>query len=130
MTQNQIAYWNMVENHRANLAKEQETHRSNVTNERLQSTNLSEIARSNAAKELLQLMGLQETTRSNMARESETSRHNQRAEMLELYSAQTKGLDTVARNLINALGLVSSNHQKSVGNATDLLQIVLPFLIA
>lgn len=35
MTANQVAYWNMVENRRANLAKEHELNRSNVVKEQL-----------------------------------------------------------------------------------------------
>ena len=36
MTQNQIAYWNLQETKRTNRAREEETHRSNVTREELQ----------------------------------------------------------------------------------------------
>lgn len=35
MTANQIAYWNLQEAKRSNLAKEAETHRTNVENEKL-----------------------------------------------------------------------------------------------
>lgn len=51
MTANQIAYQNMLETRRSNLAKEAETNRSNVAREK-------------------------ETYRSNVAKEVETNRHN------------------------------------------------------
>nr|AVX53652.1 putative ORF1 [Marmot picobirnavirus] len=51
MTQNQIAYWKLVEDRRANQARESETYRSNTAKEK-------------------------ENYRSNVAKESETRRHN------------------------------------------------------
>lgn len=57
MTTNQIAYWNLQETNRANLAKEFENNRSNVARET-------------------------ETNRSNLVNEAETRRHNTEGEKL------------------------------------------------
>lgn len=62
MTQNAIAYLNLVELNRSNLAQERETNRANVARE-------EETNRANIAKET-------ETNRSNLANEAETKRHN------------------------------------------------------
>lgn len=58
MTQNQVAYWNLQENRRSNLAREAETHENNVGTRR-------------------------ENQRANMAREAETSTHNRATEKLQ-----------------------------------------------
>lgn len=69
MTQNQIAYAQFLESGRHNLATEQETHRSNVTNEDISYKNYDETKRHNQA-------GEQETQRHNVAGEKENRRHN------------------------------------------------------
>lgn len=73
MTRNQIAYWEMMENRRSNLAKERETNRSNLANER--ETNRSNLARE-AETMRNNLVVSAETNRANLAREAETNRNN------------------------------------------------------
>lgn len=69
MTANQIAYQRMREEGRANLAREAETKRANLSQEGLRSQELAELGRHNLAVE-------SETARSNLAREAETNRSN------------------------------------------------------
>lgn len=69
MTQNQIAYQNLLETTRSNKAREYETNRANVTKE--QETN-----RSNLANEKIQTDRNVETNRANVARETEEHRKN------------------------------------------------------
>lgn len=80
MTKNQIEYWNLQENKRANLARELETNRANRAREgidssyyqgqlQLRSQELGETRRSNLSREA-------ELYRSNVAREMETHRSN------------------------------------------------------
>lgn len=79
MTYNQIAYWTLQENKRANRAREEEAKRSNQAQEaeaiRSNQAREWETNRSNLAKE-------SETRRANRAYERETNRHNQVAEAL------------------------------------------------
>lgn len=69
MTQNQINYQNHLEQKRANLARETETHRGNLAQEELGKSNLAETKRANLAREV-------ETNRANLAKEAETHRSN------------------------------------------------------
>lgn len=77
MTANQIAYWNLQESKRSNLAKELEMNRSNV------------------AKEL-------ETNRSNVAKEKETHRSNRQKEKIDTARTIITGVDTGLKYLIPA----------------------------
>lgn len=95
-TSNQIALGNLYETKRANVARETESHRTNVANENLRQMELSETHRHNVVYET-------ETNRHNLATESigqqqiqlgyaqvnlgyaqlaETSRHNQQQEQI------------------------------------------------
>lgn len=65
MTANQVAYWNL-----------QESRRSNLANEDIKRKNLSETRRSNLAQEIAKYLGLKETARSNRANETERHRSN------------------------------------------------------
>lgn len=69
MTANQIAYQKMREEGRANLAREIETKRANMSQEAIKRSELSENSRHNLAVE-------GETARANQAREAETNRSN------------------------------------------------------
>lgn len=89
MTRNQIEYRSLLEQQRANLAKEGETHRSNVANE-------TETHRSNLAKE-------RETNRSNVAKETETKRTNVANESLRLSELQEAKRNNVTRNVLEAV---------------------------
>lgn len=85
MTRNQIAYWELVERERNNLATEAEIHRANLARE-------AETKRSNLARE-------RETFRSNLARETETKRSNLAAEHLrDLERRQQFTLTTRSQN--------------------------------
>lgn len=79
VTYNQIAYWNLQETKRSNLAREAETIRSNRVQE-------AEAIRSNMAREW-------ETNRSNLARENETARANR------AYEKETKRHNEVSEAL-------------------------------
>lgn len=69
MTSNQIAYTNLVEQSRHNLAGEQETNRHNIATEYEQN-------RTNTANESLRTKELKETKRSHKANERENKRAN------------------------------------------------------
>lgn len=87
ITANQIAYQRQVEEGRANLARERETNRSNLSNEALKRQELEEGARHNLVVEgetsRHNLATETETNRSNLAKELETSRHNVASEQLQ-----------------------------------------------
>lgn len=80
MTHNQIAYWQLQEDRRANLAREGEAYRANRANEReVHRANVAreeETQRHNTATEQFNISSLQETSRHNLAQEQETNRHN------------------------------------------------------
>nr|AVX53308.1 putative ORF1 [Marmot picobirnavirus] len=91
MTANQIAYWNYlenaranrakeIENNRANLAKEAETNRSNLANETVLFERNAETRRSNLESEGLR--GLELRQRMREGREQE--RHNKQTERWQL----------------------------------------------
>ena len=65
MTQNQIAWQNMLENKRSHRATED-----------IQTRDVAEKERSNRAKEAISIDTLGETRRSNFAKEQENFRHN------------------------------------------------------
>lgn len=77
MTANQIAYQRVLEEIRANKAREDETRRANLALEALRRQELEEAQRHNLVAE-------QETNRSNLARELENNRHNAATEKLTL----------------------------------------------
>nr|AVX53793.1 putative ORF1 [Marmot picobirnavirus] len=62
MTANQIAYWNLRETERSNVAREAETSRSNLARE-------NETKRHNIANEQFNISSLNETRRANLERE-------------------------------------------------------------
>lgn len=99
MTANQLAYWRLEEDKRANRAKEGETHRSNLANEK-------EANRSNVARE-------KEANRSNVAKEGiESTRNSQNFLLGKLnynlgskmlpYNQFAKGTESVS-NLVGAV---------------------------
>lgn len=71
MTANQVAYWNL-----------QESRRSNLANEDIKRRNLTETRRSNLTQELAKFLGLKESARSNRANEAEKHRSNVKNESL------------------------------------------------
>lgn len=109
MTTTQVAYWDLQERKRANLANEGETKRSNLAreaetsrsnrategwrdrqlaetgrsnlaNEAIKSDQLAETKRSNIANEAIKRDQLFETRVSNRAKETENERHNKAVE--------------------------------------------------
>lgn len=100
MTQNQIAYWNMQEQKRANLAKESETERSNKAKER-------ETFRSNVAQEGL-------THDKNV----ETERHNRYGEKVDTAKAITGGIKDVS-SAWHSLRQAGSEDSKRFANITS-----------
>lgn len=82
MTTNQVGYWNMKENERANQARELETNRSNL------------------AKEA-------ETVRSNKARELETERANKAAEKYKEDMKAVEWINSIG-NLAKGIGSIAS----------------------
>lgn len=76
MTNNQIAYWQLLETQRANRTREQETNRSNVAQEGLRRQEIAETGRHNYATEQLSLQDLTEKARSNRANESIKAQSN------------------------------------------------------
>lgn len=94
MTANQIAYQQLEETRRSNLAKEAEANRSNVAKE-------LETNRANQAKERLQNAELVETKRSNFAKESETERTNRVNEDIGYKNVAAKVTDSVIKGVTN-----------------------------
>lgn len=108
MTSNQIAYWNLREQHRANVAKEAENTRANKARESIQAAtnqinldlgkgNLAESVRSNRVKE-------GENERSHKAQEALSSWVNYLSEQripIEKYNAESNRFNASA-NLSNA----------------------------
>lgn len=83
MTKNQIDYWSLQEQKRANKAGEQETHRANIARE-------TETSRANQAREAIDVSNLQESHRHNVQTEGvsvsnlqEQSRHNVATEEIQ-----------------------------------------------
>lgn len=66
MTQNQIAYWSLVETKRSNQAREYETARHNRAQEQISWANISELARHNRKTEFQSSQVLEEQIRHNM----------------------------------------------------------------
>lgn len=101
MTQNQINYQSLLENTRANKAREGETNRANLAQEELKRRELIEANRHNLVSE-------GETHRSNVARESEANRSN-----------LAKELETNRHNLatenISAVQAVTGQQQVGLG---------------
>lgn len=81
MTANQIAYWNLNESKRHNVASEAEANRHNVTTE-------DETHRHNLVTEQTDISKLQETQRHNIATETEAKRHNEAGEVLQAIQQQ------------------------------------------
>lgn len=102
MTANQIAYQNMLENRRSNLAREQETARHNMVQERQTDVVNTETQRNNLRLEALKAQSNEYTHFDNLAQRrsvartasnllAETSRHNKAAE--ELSSLELSSLN-------------------------------------
>lgn len=92
MTANQIAYQNLLETSRSNLARETETNRANLAQEALRLQDLQEQARHNVVYE-------QETHRANVARETETHRANRASEVETNRSNLAKELEANRHNV-------------------------------
>lgn len=88
MTQNQIAYHNMKENRRANVAKEVELNRHNLATEEAARVSNSNTSTRNANDFYIQTGQLAETKRNNLANEAEKIRSNTVNEMLTYYGKQ------------------------------------------
>lgn len=93
MTVNQVAYWQLQEQKRANVEKERENKRSHIADE-------AERNRSNVAKEAISGRELAEKVRSNKAHERITESH---------YDAQdVASLLNVGTNVLSGMGKVIS----------------------
>lgn len=93
MTANQIAYWNLQETKRSNLAKESETSRHNLATEGKDLATLQETSAHNRATESIAAGQLGEQIRHNVSTETidisrlnETARHNKASEELTAQS--------------------------------------------
>lgn len=102
MTYNQIMYQNYVENRRSNLAKEQETGRSNL------------------AQEGLKLQELTEVNRHNLATEQESGRHNIATEQNEATKAQNSYLLGVKQAELNAKVAAETARHNAVSESNQL----------
>lgn len=69
MTVNQLGYLQLLESRRSNLARETETHRSNVAGESLKDEANKETARANREREYYNLISLDEVKRANQVKE-------------------------------------------------------------
>lgn len=98
MTANQIAYQQLEETRRSNLAREAEANRSNVAKE-------LETNRANVTKERQQFAELQETRRSNLAKEAETQRTNRVNEDIGYKNVAAKVTDSVIKGVTNVAKL-------------------------
>lgn len=94
MTRNQIDYQKMVEEKRANQARERETNRANLAKE-------AEDLRSHQASERLTQDQNVETNRANLAREAETNRSNLAKELETNRSNLAKEGETHRSNVAN-----------------------------
>jgi hypothetical protein len=110
MTTNQIAYWRLQEDKRANAAREAETYRSNVAregetnrsnlvNEEVKVATQAENVRHNQMTELLASRTAKETERSNKAREVEANRHNVVSEDTDKVNALVKGVELIPKTI-------------------------------
>lgn len=116
MTANQIAYQKLVEEGRANRARELETNRSNRANEGLKSRELSELERHQATVE-------GETNRANVAKETENERANRaregetlRSNQMHEYLQRRAQSETERANLANESLKSDSNDITRVNN--------------
>lgn len=134
MTQNQIAYWNLQETTRHNVAGENETQRHNVVTEfetgrhnrateqvsilNLQESqrhniateaisrdSLNETKRHNVANEQYNISSLAETTRHNLSGERETQRHNKMGELYSMTSLSEQQRHNLATEMLNSASL-------------------------
>lgn len=109
MTSNQIAYWSLVENSRANQTRENETRRTNLENERIKWFSNWESARHNKSNEGISIANLAETARHNQFTENESKRHNVQDEFLKRYgidssyAANIYGVDMNRRNTLDTI---------------------------
>lgn len=118
MTQNQIAYWNLQETKRSNVAKEQETSRHNVAtekeSERHNTVSEGEVGRHNRETERFNISQLQESHRHNVATENlgqmqlnESVRHNtvseQQNDVANLIKSRANDINQAYNNAIISL---------------------------
>lgn len=144
MTTNQLAYLNLQEQQRSNLAREAETHlnnlnvigesrRHNLATEAVEGGKLSESVRHNLINEQLTQQQVSEQARANVARETENARHNTATEVQEIrtlneqihHNAMTEGLEAqkqaenARHNIVNeqlSSGELQLQGQKVVGD--------------
>lgn len=117
MTSNQIAYWNLVEQKRANMASENTKRFSAEETQRANQAKEAETFRSNLAKE-------QETKRSNLAHEYEATRHNRQQERFSQDQLTIEGHKLNETKRHN----VASESVGMTGNITGLLGNVAKYL--
>lgn len=103
MTANQINYWRLQEDKRSNVAREVETHRTNVSNEDISRTKVANdlyLGKRNAAEnERHNRVGEIETNRANLAREAENYRSNLARETENYRSNTARERETFRHNL-------------------------------
>lgn len=112
MTDQQIKYYQALEERRSNLVREKETQRSNVAQE-------SEARRHNIAMENYNLSALNETNRHNVATESEASMHNRAVESANLMALNETVRSHMASEQLGTLNLSEeTRHHVAVENET------------
>lgn len=126
MTSNQLRYWELQEQKRANRARERETRRANKFSERLtqhfqqgtldlRAQELYESARSHQVAESINLASMQENVRHNIAYEQELQRHNTATEQLS-----SKQLDISAASLAETIRSHKASESISQGNLSEM----------
>lgn len=114
MTNNQIAYWNYVENARHNQAMEAEANRANRAQER-------EQQRSHRASEVIARQGNSINASFNEARAEETRRHNYATEIASVESLANERARTELGYYSSNMGVESAKINAGVGYANVAL---------
>lgn len=109
MTQNQIAYQQFVEGKRANLAREAETNRSNLSQEQLKREELGELGRHNLVTEsqgetrnTIEQQKADQTYSLGKERLAEDTRHNTASESNQLAIGYLQAVTSANNALLNA----------------------------
>lgn len=124
MTTNQLAYWKLQEDKRANLAKEQELKRSNVAREdETKRSNLateSERMRSNRMNETISSTGNVLNYAANKMRNDEQVRHNKATEKQAVSELRERKRSNRANEKIAQTGTMAKVVSTAAGIATGL----------
>lgn len=113
MTQNQVAYWSLIENTRANQAKESETARNNAAVE-------AETQRHNRAMELSNFNAVQEAIAHNRRQEEIERARNAEAERNNRMREHLSELDSQRRFSASRFASAQSARVAAMKAATDM----------